>query len=104
MLSLKINLRLIIHMLPFAATAGTKEFATRLDSQRRLLEHFNDFRFEELLFYLGDTHTHFIAGHTALNEDDQAVNPRNAFAFEGERLEHNNNFVEFFHGSFCAIS
>ncbi len=84
---LLLELRLVREILEAAATARGEVRARRLDPVRAGAEDVGGDRLGVAALHLGDARADAIARQAAADEDDEAVEPRDAVAAVGERLD-----------------
>ena len=84
---LLLDLRLVREILEAAAAAGREVLARRLDAERACGEHVGRERLGEAALHLRHARADAVARQAAAHEDDEAVQPRDAVAAEGERLD-----------------
>ena len=87
LVGLRRELRLVREILEPAAAAGRIVLTGGVDPKRARLEHLDRQRLRMPALDLRDARTHAVARQPAPNEDDEAVQPRDAVAAEGERLD-----------------
>ena len=84
---LRLDLRLVGEILEAAAAAGGEVGARRLDPVRRRLEHVDGERLGVAALHLRHARADAVARQPAADEDDEAVQARDAVAAVGERLD-----------------
>ena len=84
---LRRSLHRVVEILEAAAAAGRVVRARRLDALRRRLEHLRRERLGEPALHLRHARAHAIARKPAPDEDDEAVQARDAVAAVGERVD-----------------
>ena len=84
---LRLELALVGVVLEAAAAAGAEVRARRVDPVGPGREHLERGRLGEAALDLGDPRAHGVAREAAPDEDDEAVQPRDAVAAVGERVD-----------------
>ena len=87
LVGLRLELRLVPEILETAAAAGRVVLARRVDTQRARIEDLDRERLRMPPLHLRHAGPNAVAGKPAADEDDEAVQPRDAVAAEGERLD-----------------
>ena len=83
----RLALHFVGEILETAAAAGAEVGAGRLDAARAGLQHLDRLGLGVAALHLGDAGTDEIAGKPAADEEDEALQPRDAVAAKGERLD-----------------
>src|SRR5439155_12448510 len=84
---LRRELRLVGEILEAAAAAGRVVPTRVLDADGPRFDHFRGDRLRVTALYLRDPRAHLVAGQSAPDEDDEAVEARDAVAAVGERVD-----------------
>jgi hypothetical protein len=82
-----LELPLVRKILEAAAAARRIVHAGSLDAVGARLEHFDGDRLRVASLHLGDARSNGVAREAAPDEDDEAVQPRNAVTAVGERID-----------------
>ena len=94
---LRVQLRLVGEILEAAAAAGRVVLARRVDARRSGLHHLERQRLGVIPLHLRYARANDVPGQPAADEDDEAVQPRDAVAAVRERLDPEVELVVEFH-------
>ena len=95
---LRRRLHRVVEVLEAAAAAGRVVRARRLDALRRRVEHLGHERLGEAALHLRHARAHTIARKPAPDEDDEAVQARDAVPAVGERVDLELDLLVHLHG------
>ena len=93
------ELRVVGEILEPAAAAGRVVRTRRRDTLRPGNEHLGRDRLGVTPLHLRHARAHGVAGKPAAHEDDEAVEPRDAVAAEGERIDRELELLVSLHGA-----